>query len=751
MEGGGEGCLGSADGGTPVGVAAAGGTARHGAGEQVGAEDGDREWVCGLCQLGRQEERGSRGEVLGCAACPFSCHLWCYHERGSPEAEGAFLRNTVACQHTEGAWQCGDCDPAGLGVTSVSCWYFAARHEQGFQLPEESLPRRSKCAWCGDWSVTAICSCGWRKAFRLRGGLTPRNFPNDIGSAGRSDMCACGGWVPTRLWTHSASGWASKLLEERRRGEPVASDTVVGLVQAFTADLRYRHGRGREGRERGGHQREPEKFATPFSGKAVGLPNLGNTCFVNAAVQMLARMGDLAMALAHAETTLGKHLCRALSWLQTTPVTNARGWKQASEAAITPLWLTLIDLGMIERGQGGDAVELITRIIQFLHTREPEPLSSTIRALFCNETLKRVRCIRCGYCRVAKEEYWFREIPVQQGSGYEEMQTALSHGEVERIEVRCIWCGGQEAECQRVPRLAESSKYLLVYFKQGGTAGGGKRGGGVVRPVLSAEETQPVLTLRNDVHSQSWKLIGAVEHQPGHYVVHVKGPARSWFTVSDASVRPMEELPPRDLLATSYAYLYSRAPRQAEHSRCLERQEPCMNCDVPGCRNGFALEAVETRESAWLVGQRGLYAAGDIKEGEFLASFGVLRQTTVPGNRTIEVTVPGGRAYLRWPRAGGRYIGQVANSTCCKAHRNAKIVHNGQMGTHARVWLQAARDIKRGSEILVSYGQSFFRRSAVRSEAVQTARCVCCACEGRCRREDPTDGEGEGPPLPPRP
>jgi hypothetical protein len=70
-------------------------------------------------------------------------------------------------------------------------------------------------------------------------------------------------------------------------------------------------------------------------------------------------------------------------------------------------------------------------------------------------------------------------------------------------------------------------------------------------------------------------------------------------------------------------------------------------------------------------------------------------------------------------------LGALANSTCCSVHRNAEITYSGdstEQGASLQVWIRSSKDVMKGEEVLVHYGDAYFREEL----------CRCCMCSGRC-------------------
>jgi len=467
------------------------------------------------------------------------------------------------------------------------------------------------------------------------------------------------------------------------------------------------------------------QHATPFYGQPVGLPNLGNTCFLAAALQVLARAGDLPLALNDARSDVGCTLREVLLLLQSEP---SRPMDQQAlrkgRDVLEPLVYAMSSRKLMTVGLEEDAAEIISRIFTTLRELEGGEVRQRLSDLFENTFLCRFTCLTCGHRHFLEETIWFRGFPLQADLDKNDVEVNLGTAEVEEVEKRCESgsCNGRRFEKETITLLGESSKYMFVLFLRGQREG---RGRDVQKPILTPAHVQPTVTIANRNHRQRWAILSAVEFLPkGHYIAHVKGQATDWYTINDRNFRHFVD-PDRHLLSKSYLFLYGRSAREREHILSLGKPEPCFQCDVPGCTNGFVQDAVVAKPSPWLPGQRGLYARKVIEKGQYLASFGQLRKSSAAGSRVFSVEGGNGTVYLQWPRWEARAIGQLANATCCPRHCNAFLSHNGETDGRARVWIQAGRRILPGEEILPKYGDSFF------SEDFQ---CQCCQCAGACRQ-----------------
>jgi hypothetical protein len=389
-----------------------------------------------------------------------------------------------------------------------------------------------------------------------------------------------------------------------------------------------------------------------------------------------------------------------------------------------------------------DAMEVIVRILTVLYDEADEQDRERLSALFSHETLVRLTCVTCGTTDLKSEKNWYHGIHPDDNA-VPDIAAGLRASATEIVTRRCPMasCKGQSAESQRLPILSSGGEYRLVHIVQQwrrwstalGVCAAASRVARRSAPsglVLSQAEAQPFITITNGNYSQRWILLGAIEHVPtsgGHYVAHVKGAGRSWYTADDGFLREYQDLLPPHLLQKSYGLLYGRAPKSVEHQLCLADEEPCFDCDVPGCNNGFDPSAVTTRQSQWLTGQLGLYAVREIKAGEYVASFGKLRRYEASGADSgchrFEVRGKHGTVYLKWLRSDTKSLGQFANTTCCNTHLNAKMVYNGLAGGNGHARVQVTKKVCRGAEILVHYGVGFFSG---------LEECRCCACAGTC-------------------
>lgn len=139
---------------------------------------------------------------------------------------------------------------------------------------------------------------------------------------------------------------------------------------------------------------------------------------------------------------------------------------------------------------------------------------------------------------------------------------------------------------------------------------------------------------------------------------------------------------------------------------------PCdWQCKCSTCENKLQIGAAEVRPSEMLDGENGLFAARDIKQGEWIATFGPVRRVGAGGGGKMEYSFP-----IR--ETGSRFLVHVTpirglcdmnrahamNHTCSAEHSNALITHTGELGTKAQVLVRAQKPITAGLEIFANYG-----------------------------------------------
>ena len=170
------------------------------------------------------------------------------------------------------------------------------------------------------------------------------------------------------------------------------------------------------------------------------------------------------------------------------------------------------------------------------------------------------------------------------------------------------------------------------------------------------------------------------------------------------------------------------------HSENVALDLPCLDCDQMDCSNKLQTCAAEVRPSKLLIGEDGLFAARHIKRGEWIASFGALQRVDggLRGRSkrgySIPITETGSRRLVYVTPidgVGARHKAHAMNHTCSEEHRNAELIHTGEIGLDAQVLVRACKDITADQEIFTSYG----RKDQIRFFDWIPCRCHAC-CQG---------------------
>ena len=130
-----------------------------------------------------------------------------------------------------------------------------------------------------------------------------------------------------------------------------------------------------------------------------------------------------------------------------------------------------------------------------------------------------------------------------------------------------------------------------------------------------------------------------------------------------------------------------------------------------------------------LAGENGLFAARNIKQGEWIATFGAVRRVGVRGGGKMEYSFPiretGSTALVYVTPIRGvcdLFRAHAMNHTCSAEHSNALITHTGELGTKAQVLVRARKPIGAEVEIFANYGL------VDKIRFFDNCRCRCHAC-----------------------
>ena len=285
----------------------------------------------------------------------------------------------------------------------------------------------------------------------------------------------------------------------------------------------------------------------------------------------------------------------------------------------------------------------------------------------------------------------------------------------------CPDCGEQTVSQTSLVPLRERPMYQWMQAKDG----------------LTVQADQLITDMHNSCQI-CYRLLGSMAVDGDQATVRVCLQNNGWAVISctpDSDQITVREGEP-SLHSAGCVYLYGRVRNQGAHALRVGTHEPCLYCEVLECRNQYQPEAVTVRAASWLpqsattTNGLGLFSTCPISAGAYVAEFGGLHEVTssTKGERIHVRLVGGGTTFMGWKNAPtlsltSDKLGQYVNSTCCRKHCNALLVHNGRTGKKARVWIQLQRDVLAHREILVNYGSGFWT-------GVQS--CLCCRCRGVC-------------------
>ena len=432
-------------------------------------------------------------------------------------------------------------------------------------------------------------------------------------------------------------------------------------------------------------------IGAPCVHEPLGMPNKGQTCWINVALQMMMRMGEVftspeghgekARTLLELVGARGP-LSMTVRKRQTTNFLSSWGFREnvAGDAAE--------GFASIMNGLAGDSAAMATWCRKLCGVR-----SESYRHCGCGDEISSADC----------------------GHGYAVSATSQSlalvlRGEGPPEEQACSLCG-RMAKVRRV--VVPQGKYLMVALVHESVPGQGEDR--VLRSSTAVE--REVL-----VDGSPFVLIGVGYWKNSHWTAVVKGNQEQWFSVDDTRVAAYPGSLSRN---NAGLLLYVRTADMDTHNLMLACELPCLGCRVPGCANGLREDLVVTGPCAWLRDQTGLFSRVDGGKEMFVARFGQLlapARTSEEGQRIRVRLTGGGTVLLAWKRTSAYGLGHYANSTCCAHHANAELIFNGEAGADAAVFVRTTKEVRAGDEILVNYGPAFFHEES----------CKCCKCTSRC-------------------
>lgn len=258
-----------------------------------------------------------------------------------------------------------------------------------------------------------------------------------------------------------------------------------------------------------------------------GSANLGNTCFLNSAVQLLCRAHIVSDAALKHFGELDHPVVNVLRQFRDAPagqIVNLSGLQQ-----------TLVRAGLIAAGRQEDAHEVLTWLLDTL----PRPL----HVLYDVGITSSVTCGRCG--GVSSHVVQEKSVPLPiHGPSFDTAYSAFT-GQEKLEGDNAYQCDGCKAktEAVRASSLTQLSRYLFVCLKRYTAAG-----------KIVDEVAMPV-TINTSINN--YVLAGFIVHYGssygGHYVTYVRDPANNaWFVADDSNIRQESAIP----LHHGYVYLY---------------------------------------------------------------------------------------------------------------------------------------------------------------------------------------------------
>lgn len=335
-----------------------------------------------------------------------------------------------------------------------------------------------------------------------------------------------------------------------------------------------------------------------IKGPARGLENMGNTCFMNSALQCLASTPSFAQFMSmrthRAACRVPKEKFCAFCWAENF-IGNLMHSSKRNPAAPKILARNIRAIGRQFRlGRQEDAHEFLRCFIDHMtksaletaRVKEGDPgkrdVTTSFNSIFGGYFRNQLKCSRCGYCSNTYEH--FLDLSLDVGNGIDTVPKALRNfASVERLDESNMW------KCKRCNRPVCAAKQMTVHvlpkvltiqlkrfsfvprlkkgmnkFSYGMLMGGGSK---LQQPIhfpftLDVSSILSDVALKENRHVR-YDLHGVLVHQghsasSGHYYSYCKAADGTWYCMNDESVS--RSSPEQVARQQAYLLFYSQVP-----------------------------------------------------------------------------------------------------------------------------------------------------------------------------------------------
>jgi ubiquitin carboxyl-terminal hydrolase 8 len=285
------------------------------------------------------------------------------------------------------------------------------------------------------------------------------------------------------------------------------------------------------------------RMISPFP-KPIGLYNLGNTCYMNSAIQCLSHVQPLTgFVLSPAfDRELPSHgrIARAYRDFLMDHCSGKKDVRNPSKlrSAVCEKYR------QFSAWRQHDSQEFLGALLDGLHEDMKKSFSSNvspIQQLFHGRLFSRVDCPRCGVTCMVHEPFLFLSLPLSLSSNLDLVDCLKRFSDWDRLDEKNKWkcetCGNMVQADKRMG-IEYCGPFLMIHLKR--FHGVGIK---IDTPVAYPDVLDAEIFGSPEMKGCKYRLIGAILHQGtlgmGHYTaVALDEPSGSWFHFSDSvSVR----------------------------------------------------------------------------------------------------------------------------------------------------------------------------------------------------------------------